>query len=87
LIVTGVRFLSDQVEIRSFFVSNEVKYSRGVISVKYLNSLVMCAWSKNPMLGDYCKLLFDIALVAEGGKIDNPAEFSKAIADLMTKAI
>jgi len=43
--------------------------------------------TKNPMLGDYCKLLFDIALVAEGGKIDNPAEFSKAIADLMTKAI
>jgi len=39
------------------------------------------------MLTDYCKLLFDIALVAEGGKIDNPAAFSKAIAELMTKAI
>lgn len=41
----------------------------------------------NPVLQDYSELLFDIAVVSEGGKLDNPARFSKQLGDLMAKAI
>ena len=41
----------------------------------------------NPVLKDYSDLLFDIAVISEGGKLDNPAKFSKQLGDLMTKAI
>lgn len=38
-------------------------------------------------LKDYSKLLLDLAVVGEGGKIDNPARFSKMVGDLMAKGI
>jgi len=41
----------------------------------------------NPVLTDYSEILFDIAVISEGGKLDNPAKFSKQLGDLMTKAI
>jgi molecular chaperone HtpG len=41
----------------------------------------------NPVLKDYSDLLFDIAVISEGGKLDNPARFSKQLGDLMTKAV
>jgi molecular chaperone HtpG len=42
--------------------------------------------TSNPQLKDYCELLFDMALISEGTKIENPTRFSKTIADLMSKA-
>ncbi|CCK82461.1 molecular chaperone HtpG [Desulfobacula toluolica] len=41
----------------------------------------------NPVLKDYSDLLFDIAVISEGGKLDNPARFSKQLGDLMAKSI
>ncbi|OQY50425.1 MAG: molecular chaperone HtpG [Desulfobacteraceae bacterium 4572_89] len=41
----------------------------------------------NPVLTDYSDLLFDIAVISEGGKLDNPARFSSLLGDLMAKAI
>ena len=41
----------------------------------------------NPVLGDYSDLLYDIAVISEGGKLDNPAKFSAQLGDLMAKAI
>lgn len=41
----------------------------------------------NAALKDYCHLLFDIAVVGEGGKLDNPARFSKMVGDLMARAM
>ncbi len=41
----------------------------------------------NPVLTDYCDLLYDAAVISEGGKLDNPARFSKLLGDLMAKAI
>jgi len=41
----------------------------------------------NPMLSDYSKLLLDMAVIGEGGKIENPSEFSKTVGELMTKAL
>lgn len=38
-------------------------------------------------IGDYAKLLHGQALLAEGGKLDNPAAFSALVSDLMTKAL
>jgi molecular chaperone HtpG len=32
-------------------------------------------------------LLFDLAIISEGGKVENPAGFSKAIGDLMSNAM
>jgi len=41
----------------------------------------------NPTLTDYSDLLYDIAVISEGGKLDNPARFSGLLGDLMAKAI
>ncbi|WP_020587338.1 molecular chaperone HtpG [Desulfobacter curvatus] len=41
----------------------------------------------NPVLTDYCDLLYDIAVISEGGKLDNPARFSSLVGDLMAKSI
>ncbi len=41
----------------------------------------------NPVLTDYSDLLYDIAVISEGGKLDNPARFSSLLGDLMAKAI
>jgi molecular chaperone HtpG len=41
----------------------------------------------NNALKDYSHLLYDLAVIAEGGKLDNPARFSKRIGELMAKGI
>ena len=41
----------------------------------------------NPVLKDYIGLLYDMAIISEGGKIDNPSQFSKVIGDLMAGTI
>jgi molecular chaperone HtpG len=41
----------------------------------------------NPVLRDYSELLYDIAVISEGGKLDNPARFSKQMGDLMAKTL
>lgn len=41
----------------------------------------------NPSLGEYSQLLYDLAVVGEGGKVDNPGEFSRVVGELMSKAI
>ncbi|MCE5262063.1 MAG: molecular chaperone HtpG, partial [Deltaproteobacteria bacterium] len=38
-------------------------------------------------LADYTDLLFDMAVIAEGGKLENPSRFSKLLGDLMTGAL
>ncbi|MGA1826549.1 MAG: molecular chaperone HtpG, partial [bacterium] len=40
-----------------------------------------------PILKDYSNLLLDMAIISEGGKVDNPAKFSKMIGDLMSDAL
>jgi len=41
----------------------------------------------NPTLKDYSFLLYEMALVGEGGKVDNPSRFSKLIGDLLAGAL
>ena len=41
----------------------------------------------NPVLKEYFNLLYDMALISEGGKIDDPSTFSQSVSDLMAKAI
>ncbi|MFO7753696.1 MAG: molecular chaperone HtpG [Desulfobacteraceae bacterium] len=43
--------------------------------------------TNNPVLQDYSDLLFDLAVVSEGGKVENPSRFSKLVGDLMADAI
>ncbi|CAN2039446.1 Chaperone protein HtpG [Candidatus Magnetomoraceae bacterium gMMP-15] len=38
-------------------------------------------------LKDYCNLLFDLALIGEGGKIENPSEFSKIVGEMMAGSL
>ncbi len=38
-------------------------------------------------LKDYTDLLFDMAVIAEGGKLENPSRFSKLLGDLMVGAL
>ena len=41
----------------------------------------------NPVLKDYSSLLFDIAVIGEGGKVENPSRFNKMVGDLMAGAL
>lgn len=41
----------------------------------------------NAALKDYSRMLFDMAVVAEGGKLENPAQFSKLVGEAMAKAM
>ena len=38
-------------------------------------------------LGDYSRLLYDLAVIGEGGKIENPSRFGKLSGDLMNSAL
>lgn len=40
-----------------------------------------------PILKNYARLLFDLATISEGGKIDNPADFTRQIGELMSDAL
>ena len=40
----------------------------------------------NPVLQDYCDLLFDLAVIAEGGKLENPSKFSRLVGEAMANA-
>lgn len=42
---------------------------------------------ENPALKDYSELLLDLAVISEGGKVDDPARFSKIMGELMASAI
>ena len=41
----------------------------------------------DPVLKDYIDLLFDMALISEGDRVENPSRFSKMIGDLMSSAL
>jgi molecular chaperone HtpG len=41
----------------------------------------------NPTLKEYSEMLFDLAVIAEGGKLENPSKFSKMVGDAMAKAL
>ncbi|RJP45609.1 MAG: molecular chaperone HtpG [Desulfobacteraceae bacterium] len=43
--------------------------------------------SNDPSLKDYSVLLLDLAIVGEGGKVDNPSRFIKMVGDLTARAI
>jgi molecular chaperone HtpG len=42
---------------------------------------------ENPALKDYCELLFDLAVIAEGGKLENPSKFSRLVGEAMANAV
>ncbi len=41
----------------------------------------------NPALQEYSELLLDMAIIGEGGKIENPSRFNKMIGELMNSAL
>ena len=41
----------------------------------------------NPLLKDISALLLDMAIISEGGKVDNPSRFSKTVGQLMADAL
>jgi molecular chaperone HtpG len=41
----------------------------------------------NSKLKDYVGLIYDLAVIGEGGKIDNPALFSKRVGELMNQSV
>ncbi len=43
--------------------------------------------AQSDKLKDYSDLLYDLAVIGEGGKVENPARFNKLVADLMAEAI
>ena len=43
--------------------------------------------SQAPEVGDFARLLHGQAVLAEGGKLEDPSAFSKLLTDLMVKSI
>ncbi len=43
--------------------------------------------AQSDKLKDYSELLYDLAVIGEGGKVENPSRFNKLVADLMAEAI
>jgi molecular chaperone HtpG len=41
----------------------------------------------DPVLKDYSDLLFDLAVIGEGGKLENPSRFTKMVGDLMSNLL
>jgi molecular chaperone HtpG len=41
----------------------------------------------NPALQEYCELLFDLAVIAEGGKLENPSKFSRMVGEAVANAL
>ena len=41
----------------------------------------------NSSLKDYSQLLYDIATIGEGGKLENPSHFSKTVGELMVASL
>lgn len=41
----------------------------------------------DPLLKDYSQFLFDIAVISEGGKIEDPSKFNQMIGDMMNKSL
>ena len=41
----------------------------------------------NPELNDYTDMLFDMAVISEGGKVEDPSRFSRIVTDLMETAL
>lgn len=54
--------------------------------VKQINTLFESD-RENPRLKDYSLMLYDLAVVAEGGKLDNPARFSRMVGETMSQAM
>jgi molecular chaperone HtpG len=42
---------------------------------------------EDPRLDDLSGLLYDMAVVAEGGKVENPSRFSRVVGELMSRAL
>lgn len=42
---------------------------------------------KAPVLKDYSQLLYDMAVISEGGKVENPSNFGKMVGELMAAAL
>ena len=60
------------------------------ISFLFLDISIKALFEKDkedPALKDYSHLLLDIAVIGEGGKVENPSRLSKMIGDLMTRAM
>ncbi len=43
--------------------------------------------AESESLKDYSELIYDLAVIGEGGKVENPSRFNKLVADLMSEAI
>jgi molecular chaperone HtpG len=41
----------------------------------------------NPRLKNYSQFIYDVAVISEGGKVENPAQFSKMVGEIMTGAL
>ena len=53
-------------------------------------SSVKSIFEKDPVsvkLKDYISIIYDLAIIGEGGKVENPAQFSKLVGELMSDAM
>jgi len=89
----------DQYDMSSFMEKilrangQEVPQTKRVLELNIdhpLLSKIMDIHEKNreaSILRDYSNLLYDMAIISEGGKLDNPSRFSKMIGDLMASSL
>ena len=91
-LVTDGADLSPQLEQMMRQMGQDVPLSKRILELNPNHAVLeklhglFDADKEDPRLNDYAQLLFGQAVLAEGGDLPNPGQFSKLVADLMVKA-
>ncbi len=91
-LVTGASDLSPQLEAMMRQMGQDFPQSKRILELNPKHPLLGKLQSlfdgnaDDPQLNDYAQLIYGQSILAEGGDLPNPGQFSKLVADLMVKA-
>jgi molecular chaperone HtpG len=91
-LVTGASDLSPQLEAMMRQMGQDFPQSKRILELNPKHPLLDKLQSlfdgnaDDPQLNDYAQLIYGQSILAEGGDLPNPGQFSKLVADLMVKA-
>jgi len=91
-LVTGASDLSPQLEAMMRQMGQDFPRSKRILELNPDHAVLAKLQglfdgnADDPQLNDYAQLIYGQAILAEGGDLPNPGQFSKLVADLMVKA-
>jgi molecular chaperone HtpG len=91
-LVTAEGDLTPQMERLMRATGQEIPKTRRVLELNPSHPLIekmaamLTSDGSDPAIGNYARLLYGQAILAEGGELEDPADFAKLVADLMVQA-